>query len=355
MGGTATRWYTTRSAVKAAPGFAGVDLDSIIDRYIAGATQHTENILNGRRFIPETATKYYPWPSRNGRGGHVLKFPDDDLIAVTLLQTRAQDTTPTTIAATDYFLEPVNSGPPYNRIEIDLSSSASFEPGNTQQRAISVAGRWAYCEDTVAAGALAEADDGSETALDVTDSSLIDVGHTILIGTEAMFVSAKGLLDTTANTNALLAADKSGTTVALAAGHGVKVKVGEVITIDSERMLVESISTDTLAVRRAYDGSTLATHANPSDVYAPRTLTVVRAVNGTTAAAHADVAAIVKYAPPADIVDFCTAHAIAHHQQEKSGWTGAIGGPDGGTIETKMFGLWSMEQSIRQKYGRVSI
>ena len=155
MGGTATRWYTTRSAVKAAVGIAGADLDSLIDSYIEGASQHIENIL-GRRFIPETAIKYFRWPTRASSGGYILYLEDLDLIAVTLLQAKAQDTTPTTIVAADFFTEPVNSGPPYNRIEIDLSSSAAFDSGDTPQRSIAVTGRWGYGEDTKAAGALAE-------------------------------------------------------------------------------------------------------------------------------------------------------------------------------------------------------
>ena len=351
MANTATRAYTTVAAVKADVGLAGPDLDSLILRNIKAATQHIENIL-GRRFIPETAAKLYRWPSQNGRGGYVLKFPDDDLLAVTLLQAKAQDTTPTTIVAADYFKEPAND-PPYGSIEIDLSSSAAFEPGDTPQRSISVAGRWAYCEDTEAAGALAEADDGSETGLDVSDSSLIDVGNTILIGTEAMFVSAKGSLDVGTNTNAALTQDKAGTTVAVV--DGTKVKAGEIITVESERMLVESVSGNSLAVKRAYDGSVLASHLTNQDIYAPRTMTVVRAVNGTTAAAHNDATAITKYAPPGDIEEYCRARAIFHHEAGKSGWTGIVGGSEGGAVETKGFGIWAMEQALKVKYGRVGV
>jgi hypothetical protein len=351
MGNTATRAYTTVAAVKADVGLAGPDLDSLILRNIKAATQHIENIL-GRRFIPETAAKLYRWPSQNGRGGYVLKFPDDDLLAVTLLQAKAQDTTPTTIVAADYFKEPAND-PPYGSIEIDLSSSAAFEPGDTPQRSISVAGRWAYCEDTEAAGALAEADDGSETGLDVSDSSLIDVGNTILIGTEAMFVSAKGSLDVGTNTNAALTQDKAGTTVAVV--DGTKVKAGEIITVESERMLVESVSGNSLAVKRAYDGSVLASHLTNQDIYAPRTMTVVRAVNGTTAAAHNDATAITKYAPPGDIEEYCRAYAINHHEQGKSGWTGVVGGSEGGAVETTGKTLWGMRQDLVKEYGRVGV
>jgi len=356
-GSTAQRWYTTRESVKSAVGLVGAEYDALIDSYIEAASEDIEVMLN-RRFIPETATKLYRWPQRKGfrssqyYTGQVLLLEDEDLLAVTTLLAQAQDTTPVTIAAADYFLEPNNLGPPYTRIEIDLSSSAAFSGGDTPQRSISVAGRWGYSETTKAAGALAEADDGAETALDVTDSSLIGIGDTILVGSEAMFVSAKALLDTTANTSGTLAADSSIVTVAV--NTGSLVLAGEVITINSERMLVESISGNNLTVKRAVDGSVLASHADAQDVYAPRTLTVARAVNGTTAATHSTAAAISKYMPPGDIVDLCRAMAIGHFKQGQSGWTGAISGGEG-AIAVKMTDLFYLRERASEKYERVSL
>lgn len=344
---TATRWYCTREAVKAAVTNAGPASNALIDSYIEAASEKIESEFH-RRFIPETATKLYRWPEAV-QGNAVLYLDDDDLLAVTTLKTDAQAASPITIASTDYYLEPINK-PPYHAVEIDAASSAVFQSGASPQRSISILGRWAYSETTKAAGALAEADDGTETALDVTDSSLIGVGDTILIGTEALFVSEKALLDTTANTAGALTATKSETTVPV--NTGTLVKAGEVITIDSERMFVESISGNNLTVERAYDGSVLAAHSNPSDVYAPRTLTVVRAVNGTTAAAHSLSDAIVKYAPPADIVDLCRAEAIARYEQGRAGWTGQLGGGES-AVEIRPFGLIGMWKAAAKKYRRL--
>ena len=340
----ATRWYATREAVKAAVGIVGAASDALIDAKIEAASEDIEREFN-RRFIPLTATKQYPWPQA-GRDSYIL-YLDEDLIAVTALT--KDDDTATAIAAADYFLEPVNSGPPYNRIEIDRSTSEYFSAKLTHQRAVRVTGRWGYAEDTKAAGALAEADDGSETALDVTDSSLIGIGDTILIGTEQMFVSGKALLTTTTTLNDTLTANKNDVTVTVA--DGPKVKQGEVITIDSERMRVESISGNDLTVERAVDGSVLAAHSTGVTVYAPRTLTVVRAVNGTTAATHATAAAITRYAPPADIVELVIAKAIAHMKQDASGWTGQISGGEG-AVQVRMIDLWSLTKRCEEKYRR---
>jgi hypothetical protein len=358
--GNATRWYTTREAVKAAVGISGPDLNALIDGYIEAGSEDVEEILN-RRFIPETAIKYFRWPQRIGNA-LVLTFPDEDLIAVTLLQAAAQDDTPTTIVAADYFVEPVNQGPPFTSIEIDLSSSAAFASGETPQRSIAVTGRWGLREDTIAAGAVVGAVNDSQVTLAVTDSALIGVGNTVLIApgaaaaagsvAEAMFVSAKALLDTGTNTNGALNPNKAETTVTVV--DGTAVKQGEVITINSERMLVEDIAGDNLIVARAYDASVLAAHDDVQDIYAPRTLTLTRGENGTTATVHDTATVINKYTPPGDIAEYVTAYAIAHREQGRSGWTGVVGG-DMGSVETKMFGLWALREALKVKYGKVSL
>lgn len=342
----ATRWYATREACKAAVGINGASLDAQIDAKIESASEGIERLL-GRRFIPYTATKQYRFPSRRNRNSYVLQL-DEDLIAVTSL-TKATDTA-TAIASTDYFLEPVNSGPPYDCIEIDLSTSEYFTNEDTPQRAVRVTGRWGYGEDTKAAGALAEADDGSETALEVTDASLIGVGDTILIGTEAMFVSGRATLTTGTTLNDTLTASESDVTVTLASGAAAK--QGEVLLLDSEKMLVESISGNDLTVKRAYDGSVLAAHSTGITVYAYRLLTVVRAVNGTTAAIHSTAAAIVKYAPPAAITELVIAEAIAHMKQDQSGWTGQISGGEG-AVRVSMGDLASLQERVRWQYRRL--
>lgn len=345
-----SRWYATREQFKAVVGIGGASLDVIIDQYIEAASEDIEQTL-GLNFIPITATRYYPWPQRSG-GSYILRIPAMDLIAVTTLQAKALDATPTTIVAADYFLEPVNEGPPYNRIEIDLSSTAAFEAGDTSQRSILVTGRWGYREDTKAAGALAEADDGTETELNVTDASLIGVGDTILIGTEALFVSGRAALTIGTTMNDTLTADLDDVTVTLT--DGTAAKQGEVLLLDSEKVLVESITGNNLTVKRAYDGSTLAAHSTGITVYAYRTLTVVRAVNGTTAASHATAATITKYAPPADVVEACHAKAIAHLKQGESGWTGQISGGEG-AVNLRMTNLFDLERRLSEKYSRKAL
>lgn len=339
-----SRWYANLEAFKAETGLSGSALDSVIASKIEAASEDIEREF-GRRFIPLTATKYYAYPSKSA-STYCLKL-DDDLIAVTALTKDTDDVT--AIASTDYFLEPVNSGPPYDRIEIDLASSAYFSAEDTHQRALRVTGRWGFSEDTKPAGALAEALDTSETGVDVTDASLVGVGDTIKVDSEQMFVSGRSALTTGTTLNDTLTTDLNDVTVTVASGAAIK--QGEVIRLDSERMLVESISGNDLTVRRGVDGSVQAAHTTGITVYADRTLTVVRAVNGTTAAAHDTATALVKYAPPADIVELCIAQAINHLKQSGSSWSGQIGGGDGSTSmrTTSLPDLW---KSARSRFKR---
>lgn len=348
----ATRWYTTREAVKAAAGLAGSALNALIDGYIEAASADIEKAFGRRRFIPETATKQYSWPPVDqAYEAHVLEL-DEDLLAVTSLTTEGDDETE--IAATDFFLGPANRTPK-RRIEIDQASAAVFQGKDTPQRALRVTGRWAYSEDTRAAGTVASglSASASATSMVCSDASQLGVGDTLLVESEQLFISERGAADVAADLAGNLTADSSETTVPV--DDGTKVHAGEVIQIDSERMLVEAVIGNNLTVMRAYDASVRAAHSSGADVYAFRALTVVRGVNGTTAATHADAAAIAKYAPPGDIVRLCTAEALAAFEQGKSGWTGAIGGDESGTVETRMFSLRTMRRDAAANYRRLVI
>jgi hypothetical protein len=100
---------------------------------------------------------------------------------------------------------------------------------------------------------------------------------------------------------------------------------GETILIDAERMLIDDIAGNNLIVKRAWTGSTLATHANPSDVYVSRTLTVTRGALGTTAATHLTAAPILRWTPPPLISAWCEALAISRFQQATGAYAASTG------------------------------
>lgn len=340
-------WYTTREQVKLALGEQAPsgERDKVIDQKIEAASREIDTLTH-RHFIPKTAVHRLAFPYRDMARPWVLPL-DDDLLSVSTL-TKDGDTA-TAIASGDYFLEPVNLGPPYQWIEIDLDSAAFFSTEGTHQRAVRVTGSWGYGNDTVAAGALAEDLDTSETGIDVTDSSLVGIGDTLLVGSEQLFVTAKSLLTTTTTLNDTLTANKNNTDVTVT--DATKVKQGEVITLDSERMFVESIAGNDLTVIRAYDGSVLRAHSTAATIYAPRTLTCVRGVNGTTAAVHTAADAVVRYVAPADVVNLCEAMAIFEYVQSRGGRTGTIGS-NNSQVAVNSRTLEALKDGVRKRYLR---
>lgn len=317
-------WYVSREAIKNSAGISGSDLHSTIDAVIESKSREVERHTR-RIFIPKTQTRLFRWPQRQGIRSWQLDL-DEDLQSVITLQTKAQDSSPTTISSSDYFTEPNNFGPPYDTIEIDLSSSASFESGDSSQRTISVAGSWGFSADTRSTGTVASGLDSDATATSMvcSNASLIDVGDTLLIESEQVFVSERTALDIGKNiSDASVTADLADVTITMEASHGLL--AGEVIRIDSELMFIESVSTNDLTVIRAYDGSTLAAHSNGADVFHFRTLTIERGANGTTGATHADATAISKYEPPFDIRELIKAETISHIEQDRSAWGRVVG------------------------------
>jgi hypothetical protein len=296
--------------------------DAEVDDAIAAGTQSVERLLH-RVFYPWTGTRYFDWPNAGSPTSYRLWLNADELASVTTLVAGG-----VTIAATDYLLEPINSGPPYNRLEIDLSSSAALAAGDTHQRAIAITGVWAGCPlDTDPAGALSGGINDSTTTAVVTNSALAEVGHILLCGTERMIVTERGMADTGADLAAPdLTASAANTSVTVT--DGTKVKQRETILIDSERMWVVDVAGNTLTVKRAYDGSVLSAHTAGASVYAPRSLTVTRGALGTTAAAHLDAAALTRHAWPALARRLTIAEALCTMLGEEAGWAAYVGNGD---------------------------
>jgi len=321
-------WYCSREQVKTAAQVGGPDRHAQIDRLIEAESRRIDRETR-RIFIPKTQTRQYRWPLPGNDSGKIL-WLDFDLISISTLQTKAQDSSPTTISASDFFLEPQAFGPPYDRIEIDLSSTAAFEAGDTPQRSISVNGSWGYSEDTKSSGTVASglSASASATTMVCSDASLINVGDALLIESEQVFVSDRDFaaLDSIL-LNGALTADKSNVTVTVDGSHGIV--AGEIIRVDSEQLFVSAVSTNNLTVRRAFNDTVLAAHSDDTAVHINRTLTIERGVNGTTAATHSDSTAISKYEVPFDVNELCVAAAVNAVHQESAGWGREVGTGEG--------------------------
>ncbi|MEV0618545.1 hypothetical protein AB0I81_34820 [Nonomuraea sp. NPDC050404] len=312
--------YCTREAVKSA---LDVKLTARSDAQVDGAIESASRAIEGRlhrRFYPVQATRYFDWPNRQYARPWRLWLDTDEVISVTEVTSGGA-----TFAPSDYFLEPVNSGPPFNRLEIDLDSAASFTADSTHQRSIAITGLFGFQAETQTAGTLAAGLNASGTTANVSDSSAVGVGDLIKVGDERMLVADKSMVSTGQTLQDPMTTSAADVSVVVTTGSAFV--VGEVILLDSERMLVVDIAGNALTVKRAWDGSVLAAHTG-STIYALRALTVVRGVLGTTAASHNDASPISRHVVPALVRSLCVAEAINTLLQEGSGYARVVGSGD---------------------------
>ena len=323
---TDNNWYSTREIVKAAAGITGSRFDASVDLAVESASRQIEHSTH-TWFIPRIETRKYDarWPVIIGQR---LTF-DAYVISISAFTDEGDNVAP--VASTDYRLLPENDGPPYYAVEIltDVGGADFKADPNTPQQSFRVTGSWGAYSATVAATELSAAiTDAADTTFDVKDSGKVDVGDTVLIGTEQAFVSERTMIDLAVNTSGALDADLTDTGLGLG-DPADDLIAGEVVRIDSEQMLVESVNSATSVVfQRAVNGTILAAHSSGADIYVARRLTAIRGVNGTTAATHADDAPITKYAPPIDVRQLATAMAVDEFKQGQAGWGREVGRGD---------------------------
>jgi hypothetical protein len=323
-----------------------------IDQAIASASDDIDGWLNRHKhgLAPTNATRYFPWPGRDSQAWR-LWLDENELVSVSTLTAGG-----TAIAAADYFLEPVNSGPPYTYIEIDLNSSAAFSNSGTHQRAIQVTGVFGINDDRKAAGLLESAIvSTTTTALDVTRGDVVGVGSVLTVDSERMLVTEKQPLDSGQNLVSAMTDLNSDRTVDVA--DGSLFFVGELILIDSERMRIVDIAGNNLTVIRAYDGSVLADHLIAADVYAYRRLGVERGALGSTAATHLDATPVAVWDVPSLIRDLCKAEAITRVEQEFSAYGSRVYSDEAerdssGTEVVAGRGLTDLRKSCARRYKR---
>ena len=347
-------WYATREEVmdafdvkEAANRFAQVD------SAIASASDDIDGWLNRHKHgcAPTLATRYFDWPAGNYARAWRLWFDENELIDADTITFAGQTLT----VDTDIFLEPVNSGPPYTYAEINLNSQSSFDNAGTRQRAGSIAGTWGLGDDQRPAGTLATAVNTSVTAWDVSDASLVGVGSLLTAGTERVRVTGRSPLTTGQTITADM--DQLDSDRELTVADGTAVKQGEIITVDTERMKVLSITGNTVLVERAWDGSPLAEHLTGATVYADRRLTVERGAQGSTAASHSQGATLTAWEVPDLIRDLCRAEAITRLEQEFSAYGARVFSDEAerdasGTEVVSGRGLTDVRKACARRYKR---
>lgn len=338
-------WYATREEVKEALDFKETArANRQIDRALETASRGVDKLCH-RRFYPEVATRLWDWPNGQHAKPWRLWLDQNELVSVTALSAGG-----TVIPSTDYFLEPNEYGPPFNRIEIDLSSSSAFGGGDTHQRNISVSGLFGYTDDETQVADLDGGITASATSIDVATAPGIGVGSLLRIGDERLLVAERLMKDTLADLTVALTASAADVTVA---GVSAGFSVDEVILIDSERMLIVDKTATALTVKRAWDGSVLATHSIGAGINALRTLTVTRGALGTTAATHSSGDDVYRWDPPGPVRTLTIGEAISTITSEHSGYARVKRAGEAAGERTKDTStLATLRQQLYDSHGR---
>lgn len=340
-------WYCTRQAVKEALDVKETARsDSQIDRVIGSSSRAIEGMLR-RKFYPQTATRYFTWPPDQPGRSYRLWLDEDEIISLTSLVSGG-----VTISSSDYFLEPANQGPPFNSIEIDLSSSASFQSGDTRQRSIAATGLFGYRNDEEVVGSLSAELAASESATaSITFSTAdIGVGDILRIDNERIIVTARVMVDSTQNLGgAGLAASASDTTVPVS--DGTAFGPGMILLLNAERMLVVDVAGNNVIVKRAWDGSVLAVHATNADIYTLTGVDVARAQLGTTLALHTTSSVVYRWVVPELVRNLCIAESVNTLLQEQSGYARVVGSGESAR-NASGDGLEDIRKRALETYGR---
>jgi hypothetical protein len=340
-------WYCTRDDVKRAVDVKdSARANAQIDRIIEDVSRTIEEPLCHRVFYPRVATRRFDWPNDNSpTPWRIWLSGRSELLSITAITSGGLTVSPATV-----LLYP-DDGPPYTSIEIDRSSSSSFDSGSTPQNSIVITGLYGYSNDEITVGALAEALDATETAVDVTDAHLIGVGAVLRCDTERMIVTEKLALDTGVDVaTTALTAQMNNTTITLSTAVGAPT-AGEMIIIDGERMMVNELISTTAYVTRAYDGTVLATHAIGANIYAYRTLIVERGALGTTAVTHTTATTLYRWKPPGPVEGLAVAETLGQLAQENSAYARVIGAGEN-QREARGAGLRDKRNQVRDGYAR---
>lgn len=323
-----------------------------VDRAIAAASDDIDGAMR-RSFYPWDGTKFFDWPNYQYAYPWRLWFGRQDCVALTQLQSPGNTggTGGVPIPLWQVLLRPANPerGFPYTFVELDRSTVAAWGIGPTPQNSIWATGTWGFTADADNIATLAASIGTSDTSITVSDGSSCGAGDVLIVGYGRGSAPYPTYLGTAGNVapylgERVIVTDKTAAATGLTqTGAGCTTQFngdnqlvttgtgtlhdGEVLQLDGEQMLIESIVGGVATVERAWNGTVLAAHTNAT-VYAMRQLQVLRSELGTTAASAAEGAPVYRHRPPQLIRDLCIAVAADQVMQELSGYARTVGAGD---------------------------
>lgn len=314
-----------------------------IDRAIDSASRNVEGLMH-RIFYPLTATKYFDYPNGQMARAGRLWLEGNECVSISLFTSGG-----VTVPPANFFLEPNEYGPPYDRIDINTGTNSALSSNTaTGQRSLALTGVWMGCaleEGNAGTLALAVA---TTTATSITVANAnVGVGRVLRIDTERLIVTEKTYISSTQT--ATLTANLNNTSISVS--DGTVFSRREELLIDSERVLIQDIIGNTLIVKRAVAGTALAAHTSAL-IYFGRQLTVTRGALGTTAATHTQGTVIARHINPPGIEELTVAYALTRELNELSGYSRVIGQGDAQASATVQRTLADLEDDVRRRYGR---
>lgn len=344
--------YCTRQDVKTALDIQQTaDYDAQVDSALMAAADDVDGLCK-RRFYNAIETHYWDWPNYQYAYPWRIWFDQAELADVTV-NAPTVTTGGQSIPDSAIFWGPWNYAPPFSYLELDRSQSYAFGVGSTPQRDVSITGLFGYWLKTRPAGSLAAAI-SSTTAATITVSNAspagLGVGDVLTVDSESMLVQDWALADTGQAQTGPGCSTAANSDVTLEVEDGAGLNTGELIQLDSEFMLITSIAGNYATVVRAVNGSVLATH-DAAEVYAYRSLTVERGFGGSTAATHENSASLVAALVPGQVHELALAEALNTVLQKTSGYARQIGeGP--GATPVPGGSLPDLRKRVLTKYGR---
>lgn len=325
----------------------------IIMQKLAASSRSLEGFLH-RRFYPEYRTIKADWPNYSYSPSW-----DIDLWANEAIELGSITSGGVTIPPSDCILRRADdmTEPPYDTLQISLSSSSALSAGSTFQQSLQIAllTGWNDTDTSIPSAYLGGAINAAVTTIVLYPADGIfnvGIGSIVLLDDERIILTDRRMSHSTITTAGTLTANQSSDSLAVT--DGTAFAVDEIILIESERMKIRDIAGNTLVVDRAVDGSVLASHASGLGIYALRTFTARRGALGTTAAAHSS--AIAAYAHDFAthvplINELCIAETVVSLEQNAGGYARVIGS-GASSREVKGEGLADVRDRAYIAHGR---
>lgn len=369
--------YCSRDDVKGAIDIkTSVLSDAQIDRAIASGADDIDGAMH-RIFYPIDAIRFWDWPNYQYAQPWRFWFEEQDCCALTQLQSPGNSGGAGGVSIPLYqvLLRNANKKPgfPYTYMELDRSTVAAWGIAATPQHSIWGTGTWGFTADADQVATLTATIGTGDTTIALSNGAGCGAGDVLVIGYSRgaapypLYLGTAGAVqpylgerilvqDKTAVATGLTVSGtgctsaSSGDDQLSVTGTGALNK-GEVVQLDGERMLIESITGGIATVQRSWDGTILATHTTGATVYAYRQLTVQRGVLGTTAASANSGTGVFRHRPPQLIRDLNIAIGADQVLQELSGYSRTVGSEQA-TIRASGFALSDKWARAKRAFGR---